>query len=231
MSEEKYLHSEKLPLSLVVAESEKETDLIEKALQILAIEDAGSSYTPVTAISGLINHWLVNRDLACYIRNERVDIAALEVIAVDGDFGKGLDALEAWITISKEELTALLESRHLPIPKFLSVSTRPSITGMEWGSDYLTIHEAASRLAGNDDSNQLLWFKWRDHLLQAANDGDLIVRHHENKVPWKLKFERVKISDLNVCVSVIDLNKWLEKISVENRLPRSYGQIWCMVDL
>ena len=115
-----YKHSEKLPLSTVVAEMEKDASLIAQALLILGVEDVGSTYSPATAISGLINHWLVNRDLLCYIRNEPVkDVAALTVLPVEGDYGKGVAELENWIAISKEELATLLKKRDLPLPTFL----------------------------------------------------------------------------------------------------------------
>lgn len=110
-----YQHSEKLPVSVVVAEMEKDPNFVSKALQILSVEDVGSTHSPATAVSSLINHWMVNRDLACYIRNERVDVTALTVLPVEG----GLEALENWMAIDKEELAALLEKRGLLPPAFL----------------------------------------------------------------------------------------------------------------
>lgn len=41
MEQNKYQHSDKLPLSLVVEELEKDAEFTDKALQILSVEDRG----------------------------------------------------------------------------------------------------------------------------------------------------------------------------------------------
>lgn len=158
MEQIKYQNSDKLPLSLVVEALEKETWLTEKALHILSVEDIGSTYTPVTAISALINHWLCERDLNCYINGKLVDdFTALTVLPVDGDYGKGVDALENWITIRKDELAALLKQRNLTVPAFLRPSVQvskapPPITPIR-GNNYVPQKPKDERLPR--------WNKWR----------------------------------------------------------------------
>lgn len=79
------------------------------------------------AVSVLIDHWLVNRDLNCYINGKLVDdVTALTVLPVDGDYGAGIEALENWMTIRKDELAALLEQRNLTVPAFLRPSVKVS---------------------------------------------------------------------------------------------------------
>lgn len=124
MEQSKYQHSDKLPLSLIVEELEKEKELTEKALHILSVEDRDNTYRPDGAVSALINHWLCERDLNCYINGKLVeDFTALTVLSIDGDYDKGEDALENWITVRKDELAVLLKQRNLTVPAFL----RPSV--------------------------------------------------------------------------------------------------------
>lgn len=120
MEQNKYPHSDKLPLSLVVEELEKDAEFTDKALQILSVEDRGSTHTRWTAVSALISHWLTNRDLNCYINGKLVDdVTDQTVLPVDGDDGAGIKALENWMTISMDELAKLLEQRNLSVPAFL----------------------------------------------------------------------------------------------------------------
>ena len=120
MEQNKYQHSDKLPLSLVVEELEKDAEFTDKALQILSVEDRGSTHTRWTAVSALISHWLTNRDLNCYINGKLVDdVTDLTVLPVNGDCGAGIKALENWMTIRIDELAALLKHKNLPVPAFL----------------------------------------------------------------------------------------------------------------
>lgn len=156
MEQSKYQHSDKLPLSLVVEELEKETALTEKALHILSVEDRDNTYRPDGAVSALINHWLCERDLNCYINGKLVeDFTALTVLPVDGDYGKGMDALENWITIRKDELAALLEQRNLTVPAFLrpSVQASKAPTAGKVGTNRKTWDDAKLR-ALLDEYNQ-----------------------------------------------------------------------------
>ena len=127
MEQNKYQHSDKLPLSLVVEELEKDAEFPDKALQILFVEDSGSTHTTWTAVSALISHWLTNRDLNCYINGKLVDdVTDLTVLPVDEDYGAGIKALDNWMTIRKDELAALLEHRNLAVPAFLRPSVKVS---------------------------------------------------------------------------------------------------------
>jgi hypothetical protein len=98
-------HSKFIPLSVLHRALDRDKYLIEIALHILSVEDPESTHTEAGAVSELLNHWLVNRELGYYINGQRGDdFTALTVIPVNGDYGRGLAALETWITIDKEEL-------------------------------------------------------------------------------------------------------------------------------
>jgi hypothetical protein len=115
--EHNFSHSTRIPLPVLEKKLERDTRLITKALHILSVEDPESTHTEAGSVSGLLNHWLVNRELGYYINGQRGDdFTALTVIPVNGDYGKGLAAMEAWITIDKQELVELLRSRSFIVP-------------------------------------------------------------------------------------------------------------------
>jgi hypothetical protein len=112
-----FSHSKRIPLSVLVRALERDKHLVEKALHILSVEDPESTHTEAGAVSDLLNHWLVNRELGYYINGQRGDdFTALTVVPVNGDYGKGLAAMDAWITIDKQELVELLRSRGFIVP-------------------------------------------------------------------------------------------------------------------
>lgn len=222
MEQNKYQHSDKLPLSLVVEELEKDAEFTDKALQILSVEDRGSTHTRWTAVSALISHWLVNRDLNCYINGKLVDdVTALPVLPVGGDYGAGIKALENWMTISMDELAELLEHRNLAVPAFLRPSDAPAakveaVRGIgkrkvmvafqdikwdydKWGKNLASPSDklAACRIAKGNKKESALW-----------NPAD---------IGLYLLDEGVKINILNaVFVGLKDwADEWREKTALE----------------
>ena len=157
-SEDDFSHSKRIPLSVLEKKLERDTRLIKKALDILSVEDPESTHTEAGAISALLNHWLVNRELGYYINGQHGDdFTALTVIPVNGDYGRGLAAMDSWITIDKEELVGLLRSRNINVPDNLAnakTDRTPNINWDYWLALDLWPLDAACKLISGDNPNE-----------------------------------------------------------------------------
>lgn len=89
---------------------------------------------------------------------------------------------------------------------------------------HLTIREAASALAEKYGFNENTTNTMRAQLIEAAERGDITVRHPHTLLPYTPSTRR----DFYELVSVADLNAWLEKQGAEYRLdspePEQQGQ-------
>jgi hypothetical protein len=138
-------HSKFIPLSVLGRALEQDKYLIEKALLILSAEDPESTHTEAGIVSELLNHWLVNRELGYYINGQRGDdVSALTVMPVNGDYDRGLAAMEAWITIDKQELVELLISRNLKVPVFLCTQPDDQAPAAEEPAATAASHDTAA---------------------------------------------------------------------------------------
>lgn len=80
-----------------------------------------STYTVASSASALVNHWLVERKLDCYVRGRKVDdVTAISLSASDQDFGRAADIYDAFAIIRCDELVSLMKKEGLPIPLFLA---------------------------------------------------------------------------------------------------------------
>ena len=79
---------------------------------------------------------------------------------------------------------------------------------------HLTIREAASALAEKYGFNENTTNTMRTQLFEAAEKGDIAVRHPHHLLPYTPNPRR----DFYELVSITDLNVWLEKQGVEYRL-------------
>lgn len=76
--------------------------------------------TPASAASALVNEWLVNRDLPCYMRGRAVDdFAGLTLESASCNLSDTMDILEASIQLNRDDVVKLLERESMPVPHFL----------------------------------------------------------------------------------------------------------------
>lgn len=76
--------------------------------------------TLASAASTLVNEWLVNRDMPCYMRGRRVDdVAALVLEQGNCDASDTVDILEGSIQLYRDDLVSLLEREGMSVPHFL----------------------------------------------------------------------------------------------------------------
>jgi hypothetical protein len=100
---------------------EDDSEFVSQALRELAFIDRVSTYSPASAVSGLINHWLVERDLKCYSRGQTVDdITDLTVYEINGSFDLSMSALEDSLKIDRDEFLQLLSERGFLVPTSLA---------------------------------------------------------------------------------------------------------------
>lgn len=153
----KYDHSDRLSLFRLTEELGAEQGLSEQfdpkrkiderfakaALKILEAEDPDSTHTIYTAISAVLNHWIINSDLPIYQDGVRVadPIALLStphkptkeyIVILPNDFqpefrdiGPDMDYFEDRIFVHKEEFAALCRRKSLPLPMFWFSAKRP----------------------------------------------------------------------------------------------------------
>lgn len=117
---------EKFPLSWLYERVDSDDRF---AAEALAIRFRLESYKPIqrrdthtagTSACGLINHWLVDRDLNGYERGRPVDdFAALAYIPFEGCVLAGMAIRESFIDIKRDELTALMRAEGMTIPSYL----------------------------------------------------------------------------------------------------------------
>lgn len=117
---------EKLPLSWLNEQINNDERF---AAEALAIRQRISSYQPehirethstASSAVGLLNHWLVNRDLCAYERGRLIDdFAALTVVEYDGCQMKGIANRQSFIDIKRDELVALIEREGMTVPVYL----------------------------------------------------------------------------------------------------------------
>lgn len=76
--------------------------------------------TPASAATALVNEWLVNRELPCYMRGRQVDdFAALTLEPENSNLSDTMDILEADIYLCRDDLLKLLEREGMSVPHFL----------------------------------------------------------------------------------------------------------------
>ncbi len=117
---------EKFPLSWL---NEKIDSDERFAAEALSIRQRISSYRPeqirdthtiASSALGLVNYWLVNRDLCAYERGRLVeDFAALTVTAYEGCHDTGIVNLHSFIDIKRDELLALMKREGMTVPDYL----------------------------------------------------------------------------------------------------------------
>lgn len=123
------LNRPRIPLPRLVEALETDTEFVAQALNELAFIDRVSTYTAASAASGLINHWLVERDLTCYSRGEIVeDVAALSVCEINGSFDISMTALEDGLLIDRNEFLELLKALGFKVPAAFSASEHAAIS-------------------------------------------------------------------------------------------------------
>lgn len=93
---------------------------IRESLETYLPSHRRSTHTVASSAKGLVNHWLVQRDLSGYERGRLVeDFAALSMIPFDGCHEKGIANLESIIFIMRDELVALMTQTGMTIPDYL----------------------------------------------------------------------------------------------------------------
>lgn len=76
--------------------------------------------TLASAGSALVNEWLVNRELPCYVRGRPVDdVAALTLEPGSCSLSDAMDSLEADIHLYRDDVVKLLEREGMSVPNFL----------------------------------------------------------------------------------------------------------------
>ncbi|KWE64855.1 hypothetical protein WL77_20855 [Burkholderia ubonensis] len=82
--------------------------------------------TPASAASALVNEWLVNRDLPCYMRGRPVDdFAALTLEPGSCNLSDTMDILECSIHLHRDDVVRLLEREGMAVPHFLRQENPP----------------------------------------------------------------------------------------------------------
>lgn len=121
----------KFPLSWIMGMVDYDDCFAAEALEIRVRIDSFQSrlrtHTINSAAMGLVNHWLVQRELPGYEQGRMVDnFGALVVLEVDGDFGIGNTTRQDSIYIMRDELIALMQSYGMTIPTYLGGSGEKS---------------------------------------------------------------------------------------------------------
>lgn len=75
--------------------------------------------TPSSAGSALVNEWLVNGDLPCFMRGRQIDDFAALTIEPAGDLSEAMDILESDIHICRDDVIRLMEQEGMAVPAFL----------------------------------------------------------------------------------------------------------------
>lgn len=199
------------------ADALKELERIQARLKVK------STYTVASAVSGLLNHWLVNRELKCYERGRAVEDVTAAVVY---DLERGLDAIEDAWQIDIVELMTLLESRGMKLPSALCAEaskTPEDDLPNEYG---YTIRGAGTAL---EKKYSLPEGSMTKRIFEAAEQGILTVRDPQTGLPYIPKLRR----DFWERISVEDLDAWLEASGVDYRLgdldascKREKGSIW-----
>jgi hypothetical protein len=78
------------------------------------------STTPTSGATALVNEWLVNRDLPCYMQGRLVeDFAALTLEPASCNLSDTMDILEGSIQLHRDDVVKLLEREGMSVPHFL----------------------------------------------------------------------------------------------------------------
>lgn len=95
--------------------------VIRLAISSLQPEHIRETHTIASSAIGLINYWLVNRDLSGYQRGRPVDdFAALTITEWEGSTELGIANLESTVFINRDELLRIIKREQMTVPDFLS---------------------------------------------------------------------------------------------------------------
>lgn len=208
------LNRNRIPLPRLIEALENDQPFIAQALKELAFLDRVSTYSPASAASGLINHWLVERELKCYSRGKVVDdIADLTVCEINGSFDLSMAALEDGLLIDRDELIKLLTKRGFNLPNAFSdekaslpIDDLPNELGY-------TVRGAAIAIAREYEVPEQAM---RDRLFKAAEKGELPVIDPQTGIPYTPEVRR----DFYERIRIDDLNKWFKECGVAYRLEQ-----------
>lgn len=82
--------------------------------------------TPASAASALLNEWLVNRDLPCYMRGRLIDdFAALTLEPRGCDLSNTMDIIDGSIHVRRDDLVRLVVREGMTVPHFLTCGNPP----------------------------------------------------------------------------------------------------------
>jgi len=79
--------------------------------------------TPASSGGALINEWLVNRDLPCFMRGRQIDDFAALTVHSEGDLAEAIAILESQIYLNRDDVIRLLAQQGMSVPGFLMSSS------------------------------------------------------------------------------------------------------------
>ena len=127
---------DKFPLSWLLRLADRDGCFAAEALEILVHIESFKARPDTLSIGSstpaLIRRWLNERELKGYQRGRLVEnFGEFVPIAVDGDLGPGIDAINDSIHIMRDELVLLMRSHGMTVPSYLGGAQEIIVGGLQ----------------------------------------------------------------------------------------------------